>query len=309
MTALGKTLVIVNLVFSVFVGAFVVVVYMAQAHWAAVNKELDDQNKVLKASVSAYQTEVTKNDDYARADAELGKAAGFKADDAAADKLRLVKDALKAARDDADKTRADLKRATEDLAQEKQKTQQVEAVVKTDEGELKKHQDEAEISRKRLQEQATQIAGLLDEKNKYRDQAVAATLAQKSLQDRNMQLEKEKTDLARDLQRMVANGGGTLTAGTKPRDVNPPAEDVEGLIREVSPGGLVRLTIGSDAGLAKNQTLEVYRLNDKAPEQSRYLGRIKIVEVSASEAVAQPVGKPTAPFQVGDQVGSRILGS
>jgi DNA repair exonuclease SbcCD ATPase subunit len=308
MTALGKTLVIVNLVFSVFVGAFVVVVYMAQAHWAAVNKDLDDQNKVLKASVSAYQGEAQKLDDYVQADNNLGKTAGFAATDAPADKLRRVNEALKAARDDADKTRADLKRATEDLAQEKQKTQQVEAVVKTDEAELKKHEDEAEVSRKRLQEQATQIAGLLDEKNKYRDQAVAATLAQKSLQDRNMQLEKEKDQLARDNQRLIANGG-TLVAANKVRDVNPPAEDVEGLIREVSPDGLVRLTIGSDAGLAKNQTLEVYRLNDKAPEQSRYLGRIKIVEVSANEAVAQPVRKPTAPFQVGDQVGSRILGS
>ncbi len=85
---------------------------------------------------------------------------------------------------------------------------------------------------------------------------------------------------------------------------NPPAGDVEGVVKSVEEkGGLVTVSLGSDAGVAKGNTLEVFRLNP-----AKYLGTLRVVQVTAHEAVAQPVGRPVAPIQAGDRVASRILG-
>ena len=61
------------------------------------------------------------------------------------------------------------------------------------------------------------------------------------------------------------------------------------------------ISIGSDAGIAIGQTLEVFRL-----ETSKYLGKIKIVDVRPNEAVGSPVQRMLAPVQVGDHVASKI---
>jgi hypothetical protein len=87
---------------------------------------------------------------------------------------------------------------------------------------------------------------------------------------------------------------------------NPPPENVEGTVKEVDKGGLIKISIGSDAGLKKGHTLEVYRVNDKA---AKYLGRVRVIEVSAKEAVAQPVGKLTGDIEKGDRVASKISGN
>jgi hypothetical protein len=68
------------------------------------------------------------------------------------------------------------------------------------------------------------------------------------------------------------------------------------------------ITIGSDAGLTKGHTLELFRINTASPTQSKYLGTIRIVEAEAHQAVAQPLGRLSAPPRPGDHVSSRILG-
>jgi hypothetical protein len=84
---------------------------------------------------------------------------------------------------------------------------------------------------------------------------------------------------------------------------NPPAENVEGLIKQIdAKSGLVTITLGSDAGLAKGHTLEVFRLSP-AP---KYLGTIRIVEVTATQAVGRPTER-TAALQLGDRVASQLL--
>ncbi|HEY7311021.1 MAG TPA: hypothetical protein VH643_16775 [Gemmataceae bacterium] len=95
---------------------------------------------------------------------------------------------------------------------------------------------------------------------------------------------------------------------TKPR--NPPAENVEGLVKRVEESsGLMTIGIGSDAGLAKGHTLELFRLDAETPSKSKYLGTVRILEVKAKEAVAQPVGRLASPPKAGDRVASRILGN
>jgi hypothetical protein len=83
---------------------------------------------------------------------------------------------------------------------------------------------------------------------------------------------------------------------------NPPP-NVEGMIKEVDDkSGIVTISIGSDAGLAKGHTLEVYRLHPKPV----YLGTVTILEVTASEAVAKAQAKDK--IQVGDKVAGNITG-
>jgi hypothetical protein len=88
--------------------------------------------------------------------------------------------------------------------------------------------------------------------------------------------------------------------------VNPPPEQLEGLVKEVKEDGQVVITLGSDAGLQQGQTLEVFRINADPP-RSVYLGRIRIVEVKAATAVGKAMGKLAQPIMVGDTVASRIL--
>jgi hypothetical protein len=87
-----------------------------------------------------------------------------------------------------------------------------------------------------------------------------------------------------------------------PEAKNAPPEGVKGSVTRVDEkSGLLTISVGSDAGLQKGHTLEVYRL--KPP---KYLGTIRIVDVSPKEAVAQPVGKALDAIQVGDEVASKI---
>jgi hypothetical protein len=86
---------------------------------------------------------------------------------------------------------------------------------------------------------------------------------------------------------------------------NPPADSVEGLVTKVdAKSGLLTLSVGSDDGLEKGHTLEVFRL-----EPAKYLGRVRVLQTTPHEATAQPVSKLLAPIQLGDRVCSRILGN
>ncbi|HLJ92545.1 MAG TPA: TolC family protein [Gemmataceae bacterium] len=84
---------------------------------------------------------------------------------------------------------------------------------------------------------------------------------------------------------------------------NPPPQDIEGTIRATDPkSGMVTLSIGSDAGLRKGHTLEVYRLK---PEP-KYLGSLEVVSVTSAEAVARLIQNRGVKLEVGDRVTSAI---
>src|SRR5215469_3782266 len=60
MTAVGKILVFLNLVFSLVVGAFVIMIYLARVHWVESDKAKTNQIEVLSANVKTYQNEAIK---------------------------------------------------------------------------------------------------------------------------------------------------------------------------------------------------------------------------------------------------------
>jgi len=88
---------------------------------------------------------------------------------------------------------------------------------------------------------------------------------------------------------------------------NPLAGNLEGVVKSVDAGGLFTISIGSDAGLAKGQTLELYWMPHRPPiNDARSLGTVRIVEVEAHQAVAQPVGRLAHTPQPGDRITGRI---
>jgi len=124
-------------------------------------------------------------------------------------------------------------------------------------------------------------------------------------------MQAQVEQLTRDMVRARANTGTTTTPAYPTMyqaGKNPPPESVEGLVKTVEPSsGMMTLTIGSDAGLARGHTLEVFRLSS-IPAQSKYLGTVRVLEATAHQAVVQPVGRLAGPAQPGDQVSSQILG-
>jgi galactokinase len=289
MTAVGKILVFFNLIFSLIVGAFVVTVYISQAHWASAYKDLSERNQVVEASVAQYQNDAKKTADY---------------DDLKA-KLQAVTATVKAAQADALAQKADADKARADLTAAESKYAANDAALVTALEDVKKRQAESEATKDLLKKQTDDNLKMVQKLGEEHDQMVAWKIRADSAELRSKELEKENDKLARDNQKLIANGGQVVQA-TKRDGPNPPLDGVEGLIKEVDPSGLVRITIGSDAGLANGNTLEVYRLNTQVPEQSRYLGRIKIIRVSNNEAVGQLMNKSPVPLQPGDTVSSRI---
>src|SRR5439155_27242967 len=98
--------------------------------------------------------------------------------------------------------------------------------------------------------------------------------------------------------------------GASPRHpgfVNPPPAYVKGRIEQVDDAdkSLVKISIGSDSGIRKDQTLEVFRVSPSP----KYLGRLVIVNAGVHDAVGRLVRQPGMPaeaVQAGDQVASTL---
>jgi hypothetical protein len=87
-------------------------------------------------------------------------------------------------------------------------------------------------------------------------------------------------------------------------DKNPPADNVEGTVTKVdAKTGLITVNVGSDDGLQKGNTLEVFRLSP-----AKYLGTVRVIQVTPHEATAQPAAQMQVPTQQGDKVASKLSG-
>src|SRR5262249_44185721 len=79
--------------------------------------------------------------------------------------------------------------------------------------------------------------------------------------------------------------------------------DVEGVVKAVdAKTGFVTISIGSDAGIHKGQTLEAYRLKPVPA----YLGTIEVVDTKPAEAVARESARLRGHLEVGDRVASTL---
>jgi hypothetical protein len=289
MTVVGKILVFIVLAFSLVVGGMAVMVYITRTHYGSELTKEKNYRKLDQANLAAYKQEV------ADLRAEKDKA------------VTELRDTLKKVQDDLVQQQDKNRGLNEKLDAEAKKSIQAEATLKAAEVEVKRRQDDVEKTRETLNVERTKVEVLTVQNVKYKDEATLARIELRTVRDINIRLENQLQELARDNARIKAGAGAGTTVVAKPGDRNPPPDQVEGLIKTADPGGLVKITLGSDAGLQRGHTLEVFRLNPN-PTLSKYLGRIRIIEVTATEAVGQPTARMPIQPQAGDHVASRVLG-
>jgi len=283
MTAVGKIFVFLNLVFSLVVGFLVLMSYSARTQWATGYDKLKKDYQVVAASRNAYQAEAN------RVQTQAGEQEA---------KLQAQ---IKKLQDDLAREQSRGKDLSTELLAVQKKAAQHEAVVKASQGEVQRRQEDFEQLRKTLQEETDRNVQVVKDANQQRDRAVAAEIQFQSVQEQNQRLVVQLEQMAKDIARIRAGGGGTATSPGRSQD-NPPPEAVEGLVKNTDPSGLMTITIGSDAGLARGQTLDVYRLGTNP----RWLGKIRLIEVTPNQAVGQPVGRMNGTPQPGDRVGNNL---
>jgi hypothetical protein len=284
MTVVGKILVFVNLLFSLAVAALIVMVFVARTNWAAGYEQMKQRNASLDAEAQTLREETRL--------AIQGK-------QAEALKYQQEINALKT-------DLAAMKKERDDLATQigtfKETATRAESTAAAAVLQVQKRDQDVRTLEAQLTTQTTKANDLLTDNNKLREQKTNLDIQVKALLGRNQQIEEQLETVTKQLVKAQTGGGAATT--TSLRDKNPPAGNVEGVITRTGQDGLVQLSIGSDAGLIKNHTLEVFRLNPP-----KYLGTIRVMDVTAHTAVGQPVSKPLSPLQQGDRVASKILGN
>jgi hypothetical protein len=285
MTVLGKTLVFFNLVFSLITGALVLMVYHARTNWAESYSKLDAQAKVAVASTQAYQKE-----------AEEARIAADK-------QVAEIKASLDASKGQLDIALRDRDIAKDGWNTDRLKFAQLENNFKTVQAERDSRAKEVDLLKRQYAASEIKVTELVKQVSTLHDQKVNAEILAKATLERNSQLAKDLEEKSNKLRRLEIRGvKGDPTEFAKD---NPPPENVEGLIKKSDPTtGLVTLSIGSDSGLARGHTLEVFRLDPAA----KYICKIRILDVRPHEAVGKPIAKTNGPINVGDHVAKDILG-
>lgn len=291
MTTLGKILAFINLVFALLTGAFILMVFVTRTNWKA---EYDLLQSRYKASHEQARTYLKEKEDLRNdKDNEIQK---LRADLTQATKER--DDSRRERDDNRDKLQAELDRV---------KSSNNTNVAST--AELDRRREEVKQLQMVVADREQKINDLVKERDGFQSKLVERELALKSSEDRNQNLLTQLEELSRKLEKAQAGTAVTaLPGGPQATSLrNPPPDDVKGTIKAVDPeSGMVTISVGSDAGISKGNTLEVYRLKPKP----LYLGTIRILDVRSHESV----GKPITPMRHGvmrenDEVASSILGS
>jgi hypothetical protein len=301
MTVVGKILLWLNLVFSITVGVFVVMDYASRTHWVDAYEKLSKKYQVVQAAGVAFKAEADQlakeKQDLNNTLKTISKDLELKsAEDTARKAARMLEDRA----NDIAQLKGQVTTLSDQLAAEKNNKKRADLTVATIQQDNQRRLNDTDNLRKIVKAETEKNVQLVRDMNEMRDRAVAAEIQAKAFKDMNTRLEAQLQDMARDMTRMRANAGAA--AGGANRGLNPPPDNVEGLVRRAE-GNLVTITIGSDAGLQRGHTLEVFRYG----QNPRYIGRIRIVEVTPTQAVGQATGRMTAPMAVGDRVASRIL--
>jgi len=285
MTVLGKILAVLNLVLSLAVGALIVFTYVARTNWHAAYDKMKAQAEISKADATTYREEMERaKGDKAKSDDQLAKLtiSSGKEKEALNGQLSALGDKLKQAGEENSKHVAAQNAAAEELKRFTKEVDYLKTLVATRNTQLSKWQKQV---------------------NDMRDAMVEAQINYNAEHERNERLLQENERIAKDNQRIRQVGAtGTLRAEAPKR--NPPAEDIKGRVTSTdSSNGLITISVGSDAGLSKGNTLEVYRLRPTP----MYLGTIQILEVRPNQAVGRPVERLRGTIQAGDEVSSNIL--
>jgi len=191
------------------------------------------------------------------------------------------------------------------MATIKQKFEASQVVISVAQNDVaNKTKENLDLSERVKQKDIT-IADLTQKNTISNNERIAAKIESQTYRAKLDEADKEITRLGREMEdlrekRTLPQNSGDIA---KPQ---PPPVDVQGEVTGISSdGALISINKGSDHGLAKNQTLEVYRLSPKA----EWVGRIRIIQVNDHEAVGMIVLPQNRKVTVlkKDLVGSSIL--
>jgi hypothetical protein len=287
MTILGKILVFVNLIFSLVTGALVIMVYVTQNNWVDGFDKLKKNYQVSEANSRMYAQEVDE------AKARCNK------------ELSVLQAQVRAAQQEVVAARQLLDAKTAEWTQAEARSKLTNNNVNEATEELNRRKLEIDRLKEVLKQKEEKMVTMETQNTKWRNDAITADITAKSEQERNRQLLDQVAALTKEVERRQAPGAGSATAHTTSYGQRPPADDVEGTVLEIdAKSDLVTISIGSDSGVNKGNTLVVYRLKPR-PE---YVGTLSVIDSHPKEAVARPI-KPlrAGPVQKGDIVASRVL--
>jgi hypothetical protein len=282
MTVFGKILVFVNLVFSLLVAGLIIMAYVARTNYADAFKRQETELKASRGSAEQYKA------DYVKAVQDLdAKERELKASQAAlGDRIKELDIAKAKLEQDVSDKNTNLKMDATNATITRQ--------------EIERLTDQAKALQARVDKDAERLDEAAKLVNDFRKRTMDAEIKAKALGERNAQLAQALEEMEKEMVRRKAAPGGTTVTANVP---NPPPGNVEGLVKTMdASSGLVTITIGSDAGIAKGHTLQVFRLKPTG----KYVGEILIRDVRAHEAVGKFTSKPLTPVQVGDTVASKI---
>lgn len=294
MTVVGKIFVILNLVASLFVGTLLIIVYTARIKLEVAHKKTENSLQVAQAEKTLAENREREAKEALNNEIKKGQA--------------LVEDERtrhQKTQQSLDEEKRKFQARNDDANRGTNTTTLSEATIKSLQTEVEQLQE----AKKKLDDRINDPKeGLLVQMDKLRQEKVTAEIERRSLLVRNAELQSRVEDMAKQLVKSQSGPIASTSGGSRPLR-NPPQEDVEGLVLKTDKDtGYLTLSIGSDSGLSKGHTLEVFRLS-KVPSQSRYLGTIEILRVGPKEAVGKPVQRMLGTVEAGDQVSSRILDS
>jgi chromosome segregation ATPase len=293
MTTLGKILVFLVFVAALALGGLMVFVAKTSPSWKEAVEQRDDYIKVLKANAEADRDSREKwVKEYEKMkqllDTKMIEAQAvqdrLKAEmEANAKQVKEADDQVKFAAANSAKAQAEAKRLQDEVKQQLVVLQEREKTIIKLQSEIVTAINDAQAAKQDSQNAIARAEGLL------------------------AQVREKEVLIAKLLKKDQPDKVATARV-TDPNYTNPPPVYVKGTIKEVDEKDkkLVRITRGSDDGLRKDQTLEVYRMNPKA----EYLGRLLIVDVDFRTAIGRFVPQPGATGQVtlvpGDEVASKL---
>lgn len=289
MNLIGKILVVLNFVAAVSFMMLALAVHATHVNWRSEVTRTPDQ-------AAQENKDIGLQEQLAQADARL------KAAQAESDRLQL---ALSQENQELQQQIAKLDSFLNKTVTELEKLQDEELKLRTDTSEAVKKMETAQLQHTAIQQELKDLRTLNQNTQKDRDVQFDIALKltnQLAQQTFDYQLRKTRNEQLmaqiRDLRLVIQDAGLRLKPGDKPT--------VEGIVLASADNGLIEISLGSDDGLVKGDTLEVYRAGS-ANGASQYLGRVRIVKLDSFKAVAQVVPElRQGKIQKGDRVATRL---
>jgi len=285
MTFVGKVLVVLNVVLTIFIATFAAGVFAVQKNWKdqyeskeqELSKVREDNQKLIEgkdAKITELDRELKETEDLARQHK------------AKVDELR--------------EQVASIQKNYEKMQGEYDVNKNLLKVLDDDKttkaNELKTLRSAMKQLHAKLDQLDAQITQLEDEK-------YGLVRKQRQIQKKHNEILELLVAYRKTLQLHDIDFDPRAVAG---RDVLP--DPADGLVTEVLPGNrdrltLVEISIGTDDGVREGTQLYVYRLSDKG----KYLGQIKVIRVSADKAVGELVDDAKqGPIKKGDNVSAKL---